>query len=123
MKGKDMDKRKDLEARFGPDLGDWPPPHAGLVAGGDTGRLHAALTVEGDETALAEAVLTRLARPEPGLLAGLLPVILPPRVALAGYAGLWLALAVLGYQVMGGMLGDPILALALGEAPGWELLQ
>ncbi len=117
-----MDKRKDLEARFGPDLDDGPPL-AGLEGEGDLGRLRAALMVEGDETALTRAVLTRLARPEPGLLAPLLPVILPQPVALAGYGGLWLALAVLGYQVMGGVLGDPILALALGEAPGWELLQ
>lgn len=119
MKGKDMDKRKDLEARFGQDAADWLPPHAGLLAGGDMGRLHQALTVEGDETALTQAVLTRLARPEAGLLSGMLA----QRMALAGYAGLWLALAVLGYQVMGGVLGDPILALALGAAPGWEMLQ
>jgi hypothetical protein len=119
MKEEDMDKRKDLEARFGPDPADWPPPHAGLVAGGDLGRLHEALTVEGDETALTQAVLNRLARPKPQRLAPLAPL----KVALAGYAGLWLALAVVGYQVMGGMLGDPILALALGAAPGWDVLQ
>lgn len=119
-----MDRRKELEAQFGPDPADWPPPAAGPGSGGDFGRLQDALTVAGDETALAQAVMTRLAQPpERGLLADLLPVILPPRVALAGYAGLWVALAVLGYQVIGGALGDPLLALALGEAPGWEMLQ
>lgn len=123
MKGEKMDQDKDLEARFGPDPEHRPPPHAGLQAKGDMDRLQAALTVEGDETALTRAVLAHLARPEPGLLTPLLPVVLPQWVALVGYAGLWLALAVLGYQVMGGLLGDPILALALGEAPGWELLQ
>ena len=121
-----MDTREDLVARFGPDPKDWPAPYGALLVGGDAGRFHAAMAVDGDEAALTQAVLTRLTRlaqPEAGLLTGLLPAILPARVALAGYAGLWLAMAVLGYQVMGGALGDPMLALAFGETPGWELLQ
>jgi hypothetical protein len=118
-----METRAELEARFGPDPQDWPAPYRGMLAQGDMARLHAALRAEGDETALTRAVLARLARPESGILPGILPVILPPRVALVGYAGLWLAMAVLGYQVMGGALGDPVLALAFGDVPGWELMQ
>ena len=82
-------------------------------------RLRAALMLPEGETALAQAVLTRLALPR----AGILPPILPARVVLASYAGLWLAVAVLGYQFTGGVMGDPVLSLALGEVPGIEVVQ
>lgn len=85
----------------------------------DEDRLRAALMAEGDEAALAQAVLTRLALPRPGIL----PAILPPRVALVTYAGLWLAFVVFGYQVAGGISGDPMLAVVLGDLPGWGMLQ
>ena len=94
-----------------------------MEQGGDLGRLHAALMVGGDETALTQAVLTRLAQPKCTVLQAILPVIVPPRVALVTFAGLWLAMAVLGYHLMGGALGNPVLALVLGEAPNWEVMQ
>lgn len=89
----------------------------------DRDRLRRALLAEGDEAALTQAVLTRLAVPQTGVLAAVLPAILPPGVALAGFGGLWLAVAVLGYQLAGGALGDPLLGFALGDLPVWGMLR
>ncbi len=120
---KPMETRAALEARFGPDPAEWPAPFRAALAAGDDGLLVRALLVAGDEVDLTRAVLTKLARPEPGLLASLLPLIVPPRLALTGYAALWLLLAVLGYQLAGGLAGDLVLDLALGQVPGWEIVQ
>lgn len=116
-----MERKEELEARFGPNPADWPPPFRGSLAGGDAGHLHAALMVDGDETALTQAVLTRLALPHHAGVWAMVPAFLLPRVALASYAGVWLALAVVGYQGAGGFAGDPMLALALGDVQGQVL--
>lgn len=111
-----METRETLAAKYGPDPNLRPEPWR---EAGAQDVLRQALLVDPDETALARAVLTRLAQPKHGLL----PRILPPRVAWVSFAGLWLVMAILGFQVTGSLLGDPILALALGEMPGWEVLQ
>jgi hypothetical protein len=114
-----METRAELEERFGPDPTDWPAPYRGSPGEGDFGLLHRALVVDPDETALTRAVLSRLAQPEPTFL----PDFLSPRIALAGYAGLWLAMAALGWQGVGGAMGAPLLALTLGDFSGWAVLQ
>lgn len=111
--------RAELEARFGPDPADWPAPFRGTLAAGDEGILHQALVADPDESALARAVLSRLAQEKPALLSG----ILSPRLALGAYAALWLGMAFLGWQGAGSALGAPLLALTLGDFSGWEMLQ
>lgn len=125
-----METKETLEARFGPNPAGWPPPYRGSLQAGDDGRLHAALMAPGDETALTHAVLTRLALPHHGGVWALLPGFLSPRAALASYAGLWMTLAVIGYQgaggfvdgATGGMLDDPLLAVVLGQVAGADAL-
>lgn len=111
-----METRATLEARFGPDPANWPAPWRGMAEGD---LLQQALLVDGDETELRRAVLTRLARPAPALWPGGVPA----RLATISFAALWLGMSVFGYQLAGGLIGDPVLDLAMGVMPGWEFMQ
>jgi hypothetical protein len=103
-----------LRRRFGENIDDWPAPHgreARDFRAGRTDPLHAALMTPTDETALAAAVLTRLAAPRrsrPAMAAS-------PRLLLAGYATVLIAALFTGYGLMPFPPVDPILALALGD--------
>jgi hypothetical protein len=103
----------DLRRRFGDDPNLWPEPHR-TEALGTQDPLHAALMQPTDYAALSRAVLTRLVTPQRRSL--------DPRLALAGYASLLIAVGVTGYSLTD-LPADPLLALALGEVPMMERLQ
>ena len=122
--GEDMDDQRltDLRRRFGDNLDHWPAPHrqeARDYLSGSTDPLRTALLMPTSETALSNAVLTRLATPRRSALSGI-----TPRLALASYAILLIAAGATGYGLTSSPATDPILALAFGDGlPALESLQ
>ena len=96
---------KDMRARFGDRVEDWPQPFRAEALGQGI----PALLMPTDEAALAQAVLTRLSQPRR-------PVTPLWQMGL-GYAALVIICGGAGYGGIGAFMADPVLAF------GWAALQ